>query len=572
MKSKRQTRIGHPESAESRLPPALEAELAAFEAEERERLGLPPQYQEQWVEPLYTRFTRAQRKYTTILFPSSTKSTDVFLRAALAELGYRIENMETPDNESLQVGKEFGSRGMCNPAYYTEGQLIRYLRQLHKEQGLTKEQINERYLLFTANGCGPCRFGMYLTEYRKALRESGFEGFRILLLGQTLEGQEIGEGGGIEFNTSMILAILKALMCGDILNILMCYIRPYEVEVGATDAAIQHCREIIADALENRRWLIPALWKVRGKLAAIRVDRTRIKPRVALFGEAWAMLTEGEGNYNMQRFLEREGAEVEPGLLTVWMLLLLWENRYDTRNRAQLKGADAYGRGLEGADIRKRLLIMWAVEKAGRFCFNLFARAAGLQGFGLPDMDALSRLSHEYYDNNQRGGEMHFEVAKLIQCARDRKAHMGISIKPFGCLPSSCVSDGVQSLVSEHFPQTIFLSVETTGDGAVNIHSRVQMQLFKARELAAREVAETLELHGINEEEARAAAMQPRYRSALHHSPHRRACTAANLFHQIGRMPRFRLRRLWRALRGAGVSRGVSAAPTEPQQGSRARK
>ena len=554
MKSKRQSRIGHPEPAESRLPPALEAELAAFEAEERERLGLPPQYREQWVEPLYNRFTRAQRKHTTILLPSLSKSPDVLLRAALAGLGYRIENLEIPDNESLQVGKEFGSRGLCNPAYYSVGQLIRYLRHLHEEQGLTKGQINERFLLLIANGCGPCRFGMYLTEYRRALRESGFEGFRMLLIGQTLEGHEIGEGGGIEFNTSMILAIAKALMCGDILNVLMYRIRPFEVEVGATDAAIQRCRELIADALENRRWLIPALWKVRRKLAAIRVDRTRIKPRVSLFGEFWAMITEGEGNYNMQRFLEGEGAEVEVGLLTVWLLLLLWENRYDTRNRAQLKGADTYGRGLEGADIRKRLLIMWAVEKAGRFCFNLFARAAGLRGFALPDMDELSRLSHEYYDNNQRGGEMHFEVAKLIQCARDRKAHLGISIKPFGCMPSSGVSDGVQSLVSEHYPQTIFLAVETTGDGAVNIHSRVQMQLFKARELAAREAAEALERHGINEEEARAAAMHPRYRSALHHIPHRRACTAANLFHQIGRKPRFRLRRLWRGLRGAGFA------------------
>ena len=39
-------------------------------------------------------------------------------------------------------------------------------------------------VFFTAGACGPCRFGMYVTEYRKALRDSGFDGFRVLLFQQ----------------------------------------------------------------------------------------------------------------------------------------------------------------------------------------------------------------------------------------------------------------------------------------------------------------------------------------------------------------------------------------------------
>jgi len=50
-------------------------------------------------------------------------------------------------------------------------------------------------------------------------------------------------------------------------------------------------------------------------------------------------------------------------------------------------------------------------------------------------------------------------------------------------MPSSAVSDGIQSLVLSHYPQANFLSIETSGEGAANFYSRVQMALFKAKEV-----------------------------------------------------------------------------------------
>jgi predicted nucleotide-binding protein (sugar kinase/HSP70/actin superfamily) len=72
------------------------------------------------------------------------------------------------------------------------------------------------------------------------------------------------------------------------------------------------------------------------------------------------------------------------------------------------------------------------------------------------------------------------EVGKLIHFAQDKVNHMTVSVKPFGCMPSSGVSDGVQTLVAARYPDSLFLPIETTGDGEVNVHSRVQMMLFKA--------------------------------------------------------------------------------------------
>jgi hypothetical protein len=56
-------------------------------------------------------------------------------------------------------------------------------------------------------------------------------------------------------------------------------------------------------------------------------------------------------------------------------------------------------------------------------------------------MDELARLAHPYYNQFARGGEGHLEVAKNIYYTVSRKAHMVLSLKPFGCMPSS-QSDG----------------------------------------------------------------------------------------------------------------------------------
>ena len=119
-------------------------------------------------------------------------------------------------------------------------------------------------------------------------------------------------------------------------------------------------------------------------------------------------------------------------------------------------------------------------------------------------MDQIAEVSHAFYDNNLRGGEGHMEVGKLIQNVAYSKVNMTLSVKPFGCMPSSSVSDGIQSFITELYPQGIFLPIETNGDGAVNVYSRVQMQLFKAKQLAQKEVDKALADVGMTMEEVRA--------------------------------------------------------------------
>jgi len=518
----------------------IDRELAEFEARERARLGLAGEKQ-QWMDLNPNQFVAGQRTKTTILVSGLTYAHDSFIRAGIASCGYDVQVLDCPDNDALRFGKEFGNRGQCNPTYFTVGNLIKFLTHLRDEKGMSKDEIVEKYLFLTAGACGPCRFGMYVTEYRKALRDSGFEGFRVLLVSQGGAVQS-ASGDGLVLTKGDVGWIFRGLIIGDVLNALMYRIRPYEVEAGATDKAIAECRNVVSAALQNRTSLLMAVYRCRKILAKVKVDRTRVKPRVAIIGEFWAMTTEGDGNYQLQRFLESEGAEVDIQLVTVWLLYLLWERKYDLERRTAQRGEDAGYRGIAGKNVRLQKLVLWAADSAVRLVFYAFAWIMGLKDFHLPDMQDVCDAAAGHYDAHVRGGEGFMEVGKLIHNVVHNKVNMTLSVKPFGCMPSSGVSDGVQTIVTEMYPQAIFLPIETSGDAAVNVYSRVQMQLFKARQAAQKEVETALARCAMTREELDGfISKNPEFAGSLHRSPHKAGCTAADLVYEVaaklGRRP-----------------------------------
>lgn len=505
----------------------IEQELREFEAQERRKLGLEEEKVHHWRDANPQRFTRSDREKTTLLLGGLTLAHDTLVTGALSGLGYRVQALDCPDLEALRLGKEFGNRGQCNPTYFTVGNLVKHLIHLRDQAGIPTPEILEKYVFLTAGACGPCRFGTYVTEYRKALVDAGFEGFRVLIFQQ--QGgvkQATGEAGGLEIGPAFFKTVLQALMAGDAINLVGYRIRPYEVNPGDTDRALEECKALLRETLVRRRSMISALLKCRRRLNQIPVNRLRPKPKVSIIGEFWAMTTEGDGNHRLQRFLEQEGAEVDIQPVTAWILYMIWEHQHDTRKRLLLRTEDAGIMGLKGKNGPAKLASLWAAEKVVRGLFAVYSRAIGLAGYHLPDMDQVASISHQYYDNHLRGGEGHMEVGKLIQTVVRRKAHMVISVKPFGCMPSSGVSDGIQSLITARYPDAIFTAIETTGDGEVNVQSRIQMDLFKARKKAEEEYETAVSRTGFDQEEL-LRKLRPKA-AALHHPPHVVAGTAAN--------------------------------------------
>src|SRR5271167_4381307 len=178
--------------------------------DERRRLeqeaGIERPQVQRFHRPVERPFTRSERDNTTILFGGLTWKHERLVHAALESLGYKCESVPVPNKKAFQLGKEYGNNGQCNPTYFTVGNLVQFVQDL-EAKGLTKDEICDRYVFFTAGACGPCRFGMYEAEYRLALRNAGFEKFRVLLFQQSGGLNQAEAEAGLALNLDFFLAI-----------------------------------------------------------------------------------------------------------------------------------------------------------------------------------------------------------------------------------------------------------------------------------------------------------------------------------------------------------------------------
>jgi hypothetical protein len=201
--------------------------------------------------PVERAFTAEQRKHVTILFGGFTWKHEDLIRAVFQGCGYRCEKLPVPNVNAFQTGKEFGNNGQCNPTYFTVGNLVQYLQFLEKE-GMSRQDILDNFVFFTAGSCGPCRFGMYEAEYRFALKNAGFDGFRVLLFKDS-DGIKAASGEpGLKFTIDFGFGMLNAMHLGDVFNDLIYQIRPFEVNKGETDRVFRDAVDTLCEDLKNR--------------------------------------------------------------------------------------------------------------------------------------------------------------------------------------------------------------------------------------------------------------------------------------------------------------------------------
>jgi predicted nucleotide-binding protein (sugar kinase/HSP70/actin superfamily) len=413
----------------------------------------------------------------TVLFGGLTPVHELFLKGAVEAFGYRAQFLPTPDNRSLAVGREFCNRGMCNPTYYTVGNLIKFLLQ-EKAKGVN---VEEEYLFVTVGACGPCRFGMYESEYRHALKEAGFPNFKVSILNQS----DLSSEGDFELTPKLVWHMVKAVWLADVVRDLGYQLRPYEVKEGSVNRVLEQYQGEIYRSLKGGagvKELLKVLKGLRAALEELPFYYARVKPVVSVIGEFWAHTTEGDGNYKIHRWLEEEGAEVRPEPIAGWIDYQLFMEEEKLKRDLKVKGFSV--------SRVKKLLAVKAMAKTFRGLYDLFRSVFSFRPKELPSQKLLARLAAPYFDHFVVGGEGHLEVAKHLYAVKFRKAHMVVSVKPFGCMPST-QSDGAQAKVLSDYPNSIFISVETSGDGEVNVKSRVQMKLFEAKR-SAQEEFETL--------------------------------------------------------------------------------
>lgn len=498
-------------------------------------------------------FTEDQRERTTVLIGGLSPRHDRLLEASIQALGYKCSALPNVSLAGYEIAKEYGNNGQCNPTYFTVGALVKYVKDL-EAGGLSRQEIIDTYVFVTAGSCGTCRFGMYEAEYRLALANAGFEGFRVLLFG-TDDGidQSTGQKAGLDMNLDFFLGLITAFNIADILNQFRYHLRAYEVVPDSVDEVTERVLDHLSEFIRNRkrfeledssvrflsgsrfestanylgkivhqlrsRDFVEAVEVARRMYDEVELDPFRVRPVVKIIGEFWAQTTEGDGNFNMHRFLDREGAEVfvDRSLFTRLTYLLHMHKQMTLDRKGLHKGQGRFTHYL--GHFKKRGVLTLA-ERILKYENDRLLEAIGGTLHEMADQYELAEIAKPYWNWRTSSGESHLEIAENIYYHTNHLCHMVLSLKPFTCMPST-QSDGVQAKVVEEFAGMIFLPIETSGDGEVIAHSRVQMALGAARMKARNEMNEAVARTGRTLDDMKAyVAARPEMRRPTYPVPH----------------------------------------------------
>jgi predicted nucleotide-binding protein (sugar kinase/HSP70/actin superfamily) len=481
-------------------------------------------------------FTRAERERVTVVYGGLTWKHERIIQGAAENLGYRVQPLPDIRRADLEAGKELTDVGACCPTAFTTGNLANFLRERIASEG--KQQTIDNYVYVTAGSCGPCRFGQYHESYAMALHGLGMERFRMFLLDQYNLETTATQDSGIEITLPLTLGIVWSAMLADLLTDLEYMTRPYEVIPGETDRvlkeSVEHLyRALLARPLQGSKaatlaWYLTtsyfkrALREVRRKWDEIEVDRLRIKPRVKITGEFWLQTHEGDGNYNIKRWLEREGAEVVPPPLTVWPDY----NLYSAQHRLEERRA-----AVSHYPLKK-----WLVRGLRRWLHHAYdglRNALNNLPRELPSQDELARLSAPYYQHKLDGGEGHMLVGKALHALNHKTAHMICELSPYSCMPNT-MSVGAMANVLGRNPDLLYAPIEVKGDADVHALSRCQMILTDAKVRAHVEFEQALIDTGLTPAQLRdIEAAHPGLARATCRVAHRAAGTAADYVHHL---------------------------------------
>ncbi|HXY51879.1 MAG TPA: hypothetical protein VEI01_20700 [Terriglobales bacterium] len=468
-------------------------------------------------------FSREERDKVTILYGGLTWKHERLIQGALHNLKYHAEPLPNIQREDLDAGKELIDVGACCPTIFTTGSLVNFLKKEVAVHG--KEEVNNKYVFLTAGACGPCRFGQYHESYSMALDGLGLRDFRLFLLAQDELDQGETGGGGLDLNMPLSLGIIWAILVSDVLVDLEYMTRPYEVNPGQTDKVLKESVEYLYDVFRNRphrgkklgtlawhlgsNYFTSALGEVFRRWDAIEVDHLRAKAKVKITGEFWLQTHEGDGNYNIKRWLELEDSEVTPPPVAVWLHYLMHPTIRKLERRHH-----------PGKNPRTQEVILHAVERLYRGTYNRFRKALGGLPNELPDQEELRRLAEPFYHFELRGGEGHMLIGKALYAYHHKKAHMVCELSPYSCMPNT-MSIGSMANVIGKYPDLLYAPIEIKGDAEVHALSRCQMILTEAKKRAQAEFEEALEKTGLSVERIRQyEARHPEVRKATYRVPH----------------------------------------------------
>ncbi|MBN2780388.1 MAG: CoA activase [Candidatus Marinimicrobia bacterium] len=235
--------------------------------------------------------TEHEIKGKTLLLPNWDPMVIPLIAANLRSAGVDARVLEETPRliaESMKM-----NTGQCIPVNAIAHEYITYI----KKYGLDPSKT----LLWMTRGGWACNIPMYSPYIKTLLNESE----------ENVGGAGVYIGNIAMFDISPVVSVKTyfAFMFGGNLKKIGCMIRPYEVEKGKTDRVLAQCRNIFRDAFLGKMRYLDAVEMVMEYLDAIETDRSRPRPKVAIFGDLYVRDNEVM-NQDLIHVIEKAGGEV----------------------------------------------------------------------------------------------------------------------------------------------------------------------------------------------------------------------------------------------------------------------
>jgi predicted nucleotide-binding protein (sugar kinase/HSP70/actin superfamily) len=251
----------------------------------------------------------------------------------------------------------------------------------------------------------------------------------------------------------------KGLLAGDILYKAVCKVRPYEVELGATDRAARLAQARVMQAMQHRCDPRAALKAGIAEIAAVPQRRVP-KPLVGVVGEIYVRCN-FFSNEDVVRAIERAGGEAWLAPVSEWILYTSYtEKRQAFRGVSHLPNPISIGMSL----LKNAFL-----EHEEHAYYDLAGPL--LADRREPPMEEIMREGGRFIPEAFEG-ETGITIGRAILFAR-RGAAMVVNCAPFGCMPGT-ITTGIFQQVQE---QERVPMVNMFYDGSGHLNSRIAIFL-----------------------------------------------------------------------------------------------
>ena len=181
--------------------------------------------------PVERAFTAEERNQVTILFGGFTWKHEDLIRAVFQGCGYRCEKLARPERRRVPDRQGIRQQRPVQSHLFHRWQ-PGAISPVPGRRRHSAQADSGQLCLLHCRLVRPCRFGMYEAEYRFALKNAGFDGFRVLLFKDS-DGIKAASGEpGLKFTIDFGFGMLNAMHMGDVINDMIYQVRPFEVNEG----------------------------------------------------------------------------------------------------------------------------------------------------------------------------------------------------------------------------------------------------------------------------------------------------------------------------------------------------